>query len=95
MIYPYCFTDRVSQVGFNIILDSHHINHANSNITIKPIYEDLGVHFQYINKILQELATIYTRRINQYKFKCQTVFSSRFDKQNEFGQMSDEIDLHI
>ena len=28
MINPYCFTDRALQVGFNINLDSHHINHA-------------------------------------------------------------------
>ena len=29
MISPFSFTDRNLKVGFKIILDSHHINHAN------------------------------------------------------------------
>ena len=36
---------------------------------------------------MKELAVIYTRLINQYKFKYQTVFSARFDKQNEDNQL--------
>ena len=36
MINPYYFTDRALQVGFKINLDSHHINHANSKLTIIP-----------------------------------------------------------
>ena len=36
MINPYHFTDRALQVGFNITLDSDHITHANSKLTIKP-----------------------------------------------------------
>ena len=41
------------------------------------------------------MSIIYARLINQYKFKCQTVFSARFDKQNDDNQISDEIDLFI
>ena len=36
---------------------------------------------------MKELAVIYARLINQYKFKYQTVFSARFDKQNEDGEI--------
>ena len=38
MINPYYFTDRNLKVGFKIDLDSHHINHTNSKLTIIPIY---------------------------------------------------------
>ena len=31
--------------------------------------------------------------MNQYKFKYQIVFSARFDKQNEDGQVLDETEL--
>ena len=30
MLNPFCFTVRILKVGFKSILDSHHINHANS-----------------------------------------------------------------
>ena len=35
---PYYFTDSNLGVGFKINLDSHHINHANSKLTIIPNY---------------------------------------------------------
>ena len=35
---PYYSTNRGLQNGFNKNLDSHHIKHANSKITIKPNY---------------------------------------------------------
>ena len=95
MINPYYFTDRALQVGFKIILDSHHINHANSKITILPNYTEFGMEVRYINKIMEELAVIYARLINQNKFKYQTVFSARFDEQDEDGQLLDETELFI
>ena len=76
MLSPYYFTDNALQVGFNVKLDSHHINHANSKLTISPNYPEFGIEPRYINKILKEMATIYARLINQYKFKYQTVFSA-------------------
>ena len=43
MINPYYFTDRNLKVGFKINLDSHHINHANSKLTITPSYPEFGM----------------------------------------------------
>ena len=86
---PYCFTDRALQVGFNIGLDSHHINRSKSKINIKPIFPNFGIEFRYLNKILKEMAIIYARLINQCKLKYQTVFAARFDKQKEVNQVLD------
>ena len=93
MINPYYFTDRNLKVGIKINLDSHHINHANSKITITRNHLEFGIEFRYINKIMKELAVIYARLINQYKFKYQTVFSARFDKQDEDNQVLDETEI--
>ena len=95
MINPYYFTDRALQVGFKINLDSHNLHHANSKLTIIPHYPEFGIEVRYINKILKELAVIYARLINQYKFNYQTVFSARFDKQDENNQVLDETELFI
>ena len=93
MINPYYFNDKNLRVGFKINLDSHHINHANSKITITPNYPEFGIEVRYINEIMKELSVIYARLINQYKFKYQTVFSARFDKQDEDNQVLDETEL--
>ena len=95
MINPYYFTDRALQVGFKINLDSHNLHHANSKLTIIPNYPEFGIEVRYINKIMKELAVIYARLRNQYKFKYQTVFSARFDKQDENNQVLDETELFI
>ena len=83
------------KVGFEINLDSHHINNANSKITIKPNYPEFGIEVHYINKIMKEFSVIYARLTNQCKFKYQTVNSARFDKQNEDNQVVDETELII
>ena len=95
MIKPNYFTDRALQVGFKINLDCHHINQANSKLTITPNHPEFGIEFRYINKIMKELSIIYARLINQYKFRYQTVFSARFDKQDENNQVFDELELFI
>ena len=95
MINPYYFTDRNLQVGFKINLDSHHINHLNSKLTITPNHPEFGIEVRYINKSMKEVSIIYARLINQYKFRYQTVFSARFDKQNEDGRLLDETELFI
>ena len=95
MINPNYFTNTVLQVGFKITLESYHINHANSNIIIKPNYPEFGIEVRYNNKIITELSVIYARLINQNKFKYQTVFSERFDKQDEDNQALDETELFI
>ena len=78
MINPYYFTDRVLQVGFNITVESHRINHANSELIVKPNYFEFGIEVRYINKIIKELSVIYATLINRYKFNYQTVFSAGF-----------------
>ena len=91
MINPYYFTDRNLKMGFKINLDIH----ANSKLTITPKYLEFGIEVRYINKIIQKLSVFYARLLNQYKFKYQTVFSARFDKQDEDNQVIDEADLFI
>ena len=95
MINPFYFTDRNLRVGFKIDLDNHHINHANSKLTILPNYPEFGIEVRYIKKIMKELSIIYARLLNQYKFRYQTVFSARFDKQDEKIQVLDETELFI
>ena len=50
MINLYYFIDRNLKVAFKINLDSHHIIHANSNITIIPNYHEFGIEVRYIKK---------------------------------------------
>ena len=95
MLNPYHFTDRNVKVGFKITLDIHHINHANSKLTIKPYYPEYGIEVRYINKIIEKVSVIYARLIHQNKFKHQTVFSARFDKQDEDNQVLDETEIFI
>ena len=92
---PYFFTDRNLDVGLKINLDSRHINHAISKLTIKPNYPELGFETRYINKIMNELSVFYARLFNQYKFRYQTVFSARFDRKDEDNQVLDETELFI
>ena len=65
MTNRHCFTNRNLQTSFKINLDSHSINHANSILTITPIYRVFGIETSYINRILKEIATSYARLINQ------------------------------
>ena len=95
MVDPFYFTDRALRVGYNITLESHHINHANSKLIIKPNFPEFGIEVRFIKKILKELSVIYARSINQYKFKYQTVFSARFYKQDENNQLLDKTELFI
>ena len=95
MINPYYFSDRNLKVAYKINLDSHHINHLNSKVTIISNFENTGIEYRFINKIMREMSIIYARLINQYKFRYQTVFSARFDKQDEDGQLLDETELFI
>ena len=90
MISPNFFTDRNLDVGFNITLESHHINHANSILTFKPKYPEFRIEIPNITKIMKELSIFCASLLNQYKFKYQIVFSARFDKQDE---VLDETEL--
>ena len=44
---------------------------------------------------MKELSMIYARLMNRYKFRYQTVFTARFDKQDEDNQVLDETELFI
>ena len=95
MINPYYFIDKNIKIGFKIILQSHNINHANSLLSVIPNFPDIGTEARYIIKILEEMATIYARLLNQYKFKYHILFSASFYRINEEDQRSDEIELFI
>ena len=77
MLNPYYFSQRY-EPQYKIILDSHHMNHLNSKITIKSKY-DLPIQINDTKNILREMSNIYARLINQNKFKYQVVFSAEFD----------------
>ena len=95
MVDPFYFTVRALQVGFIITPGSHHINQAISKNIIKPNYPEFGNDVPYIIKIFKQMASIYARLINQYKFNYKTVISARFDKQDEDNQVLDETELFI
>ena len=92
---PYYFIVCNLKLGFKIILESHNISHANSILTNTPTYSDFGIETKYINKILQEMGTIYAGVINQYKFEYRILFSASFYKINEEDRRSDENELFI
>ena len=48
MVDPFYFTVRALEVGFNITLESHHINQAIPKIVIKPNYPEFGIEVPYI-----------------------------------------------
>ena len=89
------FTVENLKIRIEIILGSHNINHANSFLNIIPNFPDIGIETRYIIEILKEMATIYARLINQYKFKYHILFSANFYEINEEDQRSDELELFI
>ena len=46
-IILYCFIERTLELGFNITLESHHINLANSKLIIKPYNPEFGIKVRY------------------------------------------------
>ena len=80
MTNPYYFTDRALSVGFIITLENQHINHGNSNFFIKPNYFEFVIEVRYVGKVLENLPVVKVRKISQFIFKGQTIFSARFDK---------------
>ena len=92
MITPCFFTDEKLKIGFKIDLDSQNINHAEFLLTVAPKFPDFGIEKRYNNKILKELANIYARLLNHFKFEFHTLFSARFYEINEEDQRSDEIE---
>ena len=95
MLNPYYFKNKNLYNILKINLDSHHINHLNSKITISSIKEYYSIDMDLIKNLVKEMSVIYARLINQYKFKYQCVFLARFDKQDEDNQLLDETNLFI
>ena len=59
------FSDRKLKIGFNITLESHHNNHANSKLVNKPNYSEFGTEVRYISKIMRELSVFHAKLKNQ------------------------------
>ena len=94
MINPHYFRDRILITAFSITPDGHEINHINPKNTIKQSYSEIEK--IYVIKILKEMAENFARLMNQYIYiyENQTVFSAKFDKQDEYDQVLDEIELY-
>ena len=95
MLNPYYFKNKNLYNILKINLDSHHINHLNSKITISSTTVYNSIDMDLINQLVKEMAFIYARLINQYKFKYQCAFLCRFDKLDEDNVILDEIELFI
>ena len=87
--------DEKLKIGFKINGESHKIKNAKSILTIISTYTDFGIETRYINKILEEMATIYARLINQYKFNYHMLFSASFCRNFEEDQRNNEIEKFI
>ena len=57
------------------------------------MHPDFGIKTKNNNKIIKEMATIYARLLNQFKFKYRKFFSASFCKINEEDQRTDETEL--
>ena len=78
MLNPYYFKNKNLYNILKINLDSHHINHLNSKITISSTTVHNEIDKDLINELVKEMCIIYARLISQYKFKYQCTFFSSF-----------------
>ena len=93
MINPLNFTHKILKAGFINNLDSLNFNNVYSKLTVTP--ENSKTKKIRANNIMKEVANKYARLVKQKKFKDQTVFSARLDKQDEDDQVKDKIELYI
>ena len=70
----YYFTDTILKVAYDITVDNHHSNHANSIITIVPKNSNIGIDTIHINEEMEEMANIYAKLLNQYKLNYRQIF---------------------
>ena len=66
---PYYFFDENLKSRFEINLENHKINHSNTLSNIIRNFSVIGIETRFINIFLEEMATIFARLINHYKFK--------------------------
>ena len=64
MINPFYFNHKVMKAGYNNNLDSHHMNHIKSKLTISPNY--LANEKNDFIKLVKQRYTIYGGLFNQY-----------------------------
>ena len=64
-------------------------------MNVIPNFPDIAIEIRYINKISEEIATIYGRLINQYKSINHIIFSASFSKDNEEDQRDNETEVFI
>ena len=92
----YKFSDNILDTAYDITVDRHHRKDLNSQITITSNFDNLfGIEMYHINDIFKEMAHIYARFINQYKFKYQLSFMLLFNKFEEDGDIRRETEMTI
>ena len=91
----YKFTDDIFNKIYDITVDRHHKKELKSQITITSNFDDTGIEMHYINEIFKEMAHIYAKYINQYKFKYQLSFMLLFNKFEEDGDIEKELEMTI
>ena len=91
----YKFTDDILNKIYDITIDRHHKKDLNSQITITSKFDYTGIEMYYIDKIFKEMAHIYAKFLNQYKFKYQLSFMLLFYKFEEDGDIRKEAEMSI
>ena len=92
----YKFTDNILDTAYDITVDRHHKKNLNSQITVTSKFCDIfGKEMYYINDIFKEMAHIYAKFINQYKFKYQLSFMLLDYKFEEDGDIRKEPEMTI
>ena len=91
----YFLFDKILKAAYNITVENHHDKDVNSVLTIIPNYEIIGIADYYIDKIVMELAIIYSRLVNQCKIKYQLSLLAFLNKNGEEGEITSQIELII
>ena len=92
----YKFTDNILNTAYDITVDRHHKKDLNSQITITSKFDNIiGIEIYHINDIFKEMAHIYAKFINQYKFKYQLSFMLLFNNFEEDGDIRKEEEMVV
>ena len=91
----YKFTDKILNKIYDITIDRHNKKDLNSQITITSKFDNTGIEMYFIDKIFKEMAHIYAKFINQYKFKYQLSFMLLFYKFEEDGDIRKEAEMTV
>ena len=77
MLNPYYFKNKNLYNILKINLDSHHINHLNSKITISSTTEYNSIDMDLINGLVKEMSVIYARLINSIQIQISMCIFSK------------------